>query len=63
MYIMAELLPCPFCGGEADFLSGGTIKCKKCGGAFLVTNPLISRYEVAKVWNTRTPKERGADNG
>lgn len=29
---MDELLPCPFCGGEADFLSGGTVKCKKCGG-------------------------------
>jgi len=31
------------------------------GGAFLVTNPLISRYEVARAWNTRTPKERGGE--
>ncbi len=60
---MAELLPCPFCGGQAGFLNGGTIKCTKCGGAFFVTNPLISRYEIAKAWNTRTPKERGTDNG
>jgi tRNA(Ile2) C34 agmatinyltransferase TiaS len=49
-----ELLPCPFCGGEADFLGDtATIKCKECGGAFLCTNPLISRFEVAQAWNER----------
>ena len=49
-----ELLPCPFCGGEADFLGDTvTIKCKECGGAFLCTNPLISRLEVAQAWNRR----------
>ena len=54
----SELKPCPFCGGEAGFLNGGTIKCTKCGGAFFVTNPLISRYDIAKAWNTRTPNEK-----
>ena len=56
---MAELLPCPICGNEAKFVAGtATIKCTVCGCAFIVTNPCISRYEVAKAWNTRTPKEQ-----
>jgi tRNA(Ile2) C34 agmatinyltransferase TiaS len=55
---MAELKPCPFCGGEAAFIGEtATIKCKKCGGAFIVTNPFISRMESAEAWNRR------ADNG
>lgn len=56
---MAELKPRPFCGGEAKFLKEtATIKCKDCGGAFICTNPLISRLEVAEVWNNRKPDER-----
>ena len=55
---MAELKPCPFCGGEAAFLGNTqSIKCKECGGAFIVTNPLISRLEVKEAWNRR------AENG
>ena len=47
-----ELKPCPFCGGEAAFLSEtATIKCKKCGRTFIVTNPLISRLEAVVGWN------------
>lgn len=53
-----ELKPCPFCGGEAKFVGeAATVKCVNCGGAFLCTNPLISRLEVAQAWNRR------ADNG
>lgn len=49
-----KISPCPFCGGEADFLGSTiTIKCKSCGGAFIATNPLRSRYEIAQAWNTR----------
>ena len=49
-----ELKPCPFCGGKAAFIGdGATIKCKSCGGAFIVTNPLINRLEVAEAWNRR----------
>ena len=49
-----KLKPCPFCGGKADFLGDtATIKCKQCGGAFIVTNPLINRLEVAEAWNRR----------
>lgn len=55
----SNLLPCPFCGGEAAFLGEtATIKCKQCGGAFFVTNPGISRYEAAKAWNTRHESKR-----
>lgn len=51
---MDKLKPCPFCGGEAAFLGETcTIKCKQCGGAFIVTNPLISRLEVSEAWNRR----------
>ena len=50
----AELKPCPFCGSEVAFLGNSqSIKCKKCGCAYIVTNPLISRLEVAEAWNRR----------
>jgi len=51
---MSELKPCPFCGGEAEFIRNTrTIKCKSCGGAFLCTNPLITTLEAAQAWNRR----------
>lgn len=51
---MAELKPCPFCGGEVAFIGDTqSIKCKRCGGAFIVTNPLISKLEVKEAWNRR----------
>ena len=57
------LKPCPFCGNKAIFIGETrSIKCTKCGGAFVVANPLISRLEVARAWNKRTP-QREADIG
>lgn len=51
---MNELKPCPFCGGEADFLGDTcSIKCPNCGCAFICTNPLISRLDVKEAWNRR----------
>ena len=51
---MAELKPCPFCGGEAAFLGTTcTIKCKQCGGAFIAINPVMTRMETAAAWNRR----------
>ena len=62
--MMAELKPCPFCGGEAEFVGDTqTIKCKNCGGAFIVTNPLISRLEVKEAWNRRVPQTVVNQNG
>ena len=55
---MDELKPCPFCGSEAAFIGEtNSIKCKKCGGAFIVTNPLKSRLEVKEAWNRRSNNE------
>lgn len=54
---MAEvngLKPCPFCGSEAKFISDTiSIKCPKCGCAFIATNPLLTRMDVAGYWNKR----------
>lgn len=51
---MAELKPCPFCGGEAAIIGDTrTIKCKSCGGAFLCTNPVMTTLEVSEGWNQR----------
>jgi hypothetical protein len=70
---MAELLPCPFCGGEAGLfevkgigndLLGYTVGCTEahCEIRPSITKDL-DKEGVIKAWNTRTPKERGADNG
>ena len=49
-----KLKPCPFCYGEASFIGDSTsIKCKRCGGAYIVTNPVKSRLDVAQSYNTR----------
>lgn len=59
---MADLKPCPFCGGEAAFIGEtNSIKCKNCGGAFIVTNPLKSRPDIKEAWNRRIDNE--TDNG
>lgn len=51
---MSELKPCPLCGGDVGFLGNTlSIKCKECGCAFIVTNPLISALEVKEAWNRR----------
>ena len=87
---MAELLPCPFCGGEVELLDytdrvygfwDYKIKCKNCRaymdspstavvqgldkGVFRQTRNeetmQKAKRELIIIWNTRTSKERGAD--
>lgn len=50
----AELLPCPFCGGEA-YTWGNTacewrVECKSCGASSL---PHVTPREAAAAWNRR----------
>jgi len=55
---MTELKPCPFCGGEADFISNEyrlpfathRIFCKECGVA---TVWYRTKNGVAEDWNRR----------
>ena len=65
---MAELLPCPFCGGKAkevaNYLGQLSVVCEGCGAkVFFIKDDYALRKhsELTKAWNTRTPKERGAD--
>lgn len=56
-----KLLPCPFCGGEAEFddihnPAVNKIICTKCG--MHTGLHLTSKRGVAQIWNTRKPMER-----
>ena len=52
------LLPCPCCGGKAEFDDGGgkllsdiLIRCTVCD----LNTPLLTHAEAAAIWNKRTP--------
>ena len=52
-----ELLPCPFCGGEAETWDGAGlwhVVCAKCG---TVGSPCLTEAEAIAAWNARA--ERG----
>lgn len=59
-----ELLPCPFCGGEAEIKqiarNGLRIKCRSCvvGKTQKVIKHSLEwlREKMITDWNTRTPK-------
>ncbi len=60
-----KLLPCPFCGGEAEatFICDGRynqIKCKTSKCIMNVDMPALykSKEEAIEKWNTRKPMER-----
>ena len=66
---MAELLPCPFCGGVACQVysvwgEGYRYGCLTSGCVGNVHNLLTqfkSDIEAINAWNTRIPKERGGE--
>ena len=54
---MSELKPCPFCGGEAEYLNSETsewVECSKCGAKGEIELWGTSGNCVYKNWNTRT---------
>lgn len=68
---MAELKPCPFCGGEAECsYSMATIDldmrpvrivCKECGATtklIKVSNKYCATDKAVEEWNRRTDNER-----
>lgn len=56
---MAELKPCPFCGGEAKvslILGNYGVACTKCQGSVL-NIPYQTRNQAIKAWNKRAESE------
>ena len=53
-----ELLPCPFCGGEAEIEKFYDSGCwfLKCTGCFAQTNIMGTKEMAIDRWNTRTNK-------
>lgn len=73
--LQAELKSCPFCDGEANFISfvditslkpACVVKCVKCGTQtrdFVAEDNTFSYREQAKAqWNTRTPQKEVENN-
>lgn len=51
---MMELLPCPFCGGEAVIVKDGIWYRTKCIACFAtIDNGWVSEEEAIRDWNTR----------
>ncbi len=64
---MPELAPCPFCGGEALYLTNATplamrvvASCSDCG---VSSDTSKTHRGAAKKWNRRPPKQKLASAG
>ncbi|MBR4930736.1 MAG: Lar family restriction alleviation protein [Bacteroidaceae bacterium] len=63
-----KLLPCPFCGGEAEvighYIKAGAnnfqyfVRCKKCKARPQPFYTFKKKEKAVEVWNTRKPMER-----
>ena len=54
--MMAELKPCPFCGGKAEislYLGNYGVACCECPGA-VINCRYQTKEEAIKAWNRRT---------
>ena len=65
---MAELLPCPFCGSDDVHIVDSFphyIYCLNCGVYVRLAGKTWEKDipELVNAYNTRTPKERGDNNG
>ena len=64
---MGELKPCPFCGEIPKHYQYGIEWCVECHSSkcWIVpeTGLCSSKEEATEKWNTRTPKERGVNDG
>lgn len=59
---MAELLPCPFCGGKAEIQRNCYeqyfVVCKNCK-CVMWAEYCRDAEQVKSAWNTRTPQKEG----
>lgn len=57
---MSELLPCPFCGGEAEKMTSSdgftSIGCLHCNPVFGVMIQARTEAEAIEAWNTRAER-------
>ena len=65
---MAELLPCPFCGSDDVHITESYphyVYCLNCKTMVQLAGKTWEKDipELIKMYNTRTPKERGGENG
>ena len=56
---MAELKPCPFCGGEAHTYKNNLwhVACERAHNGCVTMSAFITEAEAVEAWNTRTPEQ------
>lgn len=55
----AELMTCPFCGGEADFIQAGSLWSVQCKSCAAKSNWKFPKRKAADAWNMRDGRRRG----
>lgn len=60
---MTDLLPCPFCGGDATLKHGYWIECSVCGAGINAPVKDISKRGVTALWNARHVRDPAQPSG